>query len=90
MADEPDVTELKKISNKLDKGQETAQKTADYGLASWQQAKDYAKSLEKKGKWQKKSQEQQNDLAARQYEAYKERFSERIIKEIYKHTNAHI
>ena len=72
MADEPDVTELKKISDKLDKGQETAQKTADYGLASWQQAKNYAKSLEKKGKWQKKSQEQQNDLAARQYEAYKE------------------
>ena len=27
MADEPDVTELKKISNKLDIGQKTAEKT---------------------------------------------------------------
>jgi len=79
MADEPDVTELKKISNKLDIGQKTAEKTADTaektaerGLASYNQAKKYAQSLEKKGKWQKKSAEQQNDLAARQYEAYKE------------------
>ena len=72
MADEPNVSVLKEISAKLDKQEAVAEKQADYGLQAWKQAKDYAASLEKKGKWDKKSQEQQNEKAAEMYELYKD------------------